>query len=58
MLEYSEWAIDGLIDGYKKGEYTYSSVSKLTTNYLINGIITQEQADKVKDACPNPNANI
>ncbi len=52
MFIFSEWVVSGIIDGYKKGQTPFSKVTELTANYLIKGIITQEQADRIATECP------
>ena len=52
MFNFSEWVVAGIIDGFDKGLTPFSKVTELTANYLVKGIITQEQADKIAAACP------
>lgn len=54
MFNFSEWVVAGIIDGYNKGLTPFSKVTELTTNYLTKGVITQEQANKIAEACPAP----
>ena len=57
MFNFSEWVVNGIIDGYKKGITPFAKVTELTANYLTKGIITQEQAERVAIACPVPVEN-
>jgi hypothetical protein len=52
MFNFSEWVVAGIIDGFNKGLTPFSKVTELTANYLVKGIITQEQAEKIAVACP------
>lgn len=52
MYSFSEWVVAGIIDGFNKGLTPFSKVTELTANYLVKGIITQEQADKIAVTCP------
>jgi hypothetical protein len=54
MFNFSEWVVAGIIDGFNKGLTAFSKVTELTANYLTKGIITQEQAENIANACPNP----
>jgi hypothetical protein len=54
MFNFSEWVVSGIIDGYKTGITPFARVAEMTTNYLLKGIITQEQADKIALECPAP----
>ena len=54
MFEFSEWAVAGILDGYKNGLTPFSKVTELTSNYLMGGLITQAQADEIKLKCPAP----
>lgn len=54
MFNFSEWVVNGIIDGYKSGLTSFAKVTELTANYLIKGIITQEQADSIAMICPAP----
>jgi hypothetical protein len=54
MFNFSEWLVNGIVDGYKKGEITFSGVTKFTAIYLSNGFITKEQAEEIRNACPCP----
>lgn len=57
MFDYSKWVVDGVIDGYKKGERPFSKTVDFTNTYLLNGIISQEQADHIAKVCPRPSSN-
>ena len=54
MFSFSKWVVSGIVDGYKKGYTSFAKVTELTANYLIKGIITQEQADGIAAECPSP----
>lgn len=54
MYDYSEWVVEGIINGYKRGERPFSKTVDFTNTYLLNGIITQEQANFIAAACPSP----
>ena len=54
MFNFSNWVVEGIIDGYKKGMTPFAKVTELTANYLTKGIISQEQADSIAMACPIP----
>lgn len=54
MFNFSEWVVVGIIDGYEKGYTSFFKVTELTANYLIKGIITEEQAEKIALKCPAP----
>lgn len=52
MFNFSEWVMSGIIDGYKKGLTPFSKVTELTANFLLKGIITQDQANSIALECP------
>ena len=54
MFNFSNWVVEGIIDGYKTGLTPFSKVTELTANYLTKGIITQAQAEQIAIACPAP----
>ena len=54
MFNFSKWVVAGIIDGYEKGYTSFFKVTELTANYLIKGIITQDQADYISNKCPAP----
>ncbi len=54
MFNFSEWVVSGIINGYKTGEMSFAKTTELTANYLVKGIITPEQADRVCAECPSP----
>ena len=54
MFNFSEWVVSGIIYGYNNNYNSFSKTTELTSNYLIKGIITEEQAKQIAIACPEP----
>ena len=42
MFDLSQFAIDNLIKGYEEGSFTRAQVSIFAMNYMMKGIITQD----------------
>lgn len=47
MYDFSQWLIDGIISGYKSGEFTFAKVTELTAAYISKGFISTVQADSI-----------
>ena len=50
MFNLSEWIKEGIIEGYKSGEFSKPKITELTANYLIKGIFTDSDAEEIAKA--------
>jgi hypothetical protein len=52
MFNFSEWLVQGIIDGFDKGFTSFARVTELTAAYVSKGFITEKQAEQIAIACP------
>lgn len=51
MFDFKSWLKTGLIDGYKQGSFSIPHVTTMTANYIMAGMLTQEDAAEIDAAC-------
>lgn len=51
MFDFKEWLKNGLIDGYKDGNFSMPHVTTMTANYISKGMLTVEDAATIDSAC-------
>ncbi len=50
MFNLKTWIKEGIIEGFKSGEFSKPKITELTANYLIKGIFTEDDAEKIAAA--------
>lgn len=52
MFNLKDWLKEGLISGYKSGEFSRPYVITTTVSYIAKGILTELDAAEIDAACP------
>ena len=50
MFNLNKWIKEGIIEGFKSGEFSKPKITELTANYLIKGIFTEDDAEEIAAA--------
>lgn len=50
-FDFKSWLKTGLIDGYKDGSFSMPHVTTMTANYIMAGMLTNEDAAEIAAAC-------
>lgn len=50
MFNLKNWIKEGIIEGFKSGEFSKPKITELTANYLIKGIFTEDDAEEIATA--------
>lgn len=50
-FNFKTWLKTGLIDGYKDGSFSMPHVTTMTANYIMAGMMTNEDAAEIAAAC-------
>lgn len=50
MFNLRTWIKEGIIEGFKSGEFSKPKITELTANYLIKGIFTEDDAEEIAAA--------
>lgn len=50
-FDFKAWLKTGLIDGYKDGSFSMPHVTTMTANYIMAGMLTNEDAAEIAAAC-------
>lgn len=51
MFDFKTWLKTGLTDGYKQGSFSMPHVTAMTANYIMAGMLTQQDAAEIAAAC-------
>lgn len=51
MFDFKAWLKTGLIDGYKQSSFSMPHVTTMTANYIMAGMLTNEDAAEIAAAC-------
>ena len=51
MFDFKTWLKTGLTDGYKQGSFSMPHVTAMTANYIMSGMLTQQDAAEIAAAC-------
>ena len=51
MFDFKAWLKTGLTDGYKQGGFSMPHVTAMTANYIMAGMLTQQDAAEIAAAC-------
>lgn len=54
MFNLKAWLKEGLISGYKSGEFSRPYVITTTASYISKGMLTEADAAEIDAACPVP----
>lgn len=54
MFDLKAWLKEGLISGYKSGEFSRPYVITTTVSYVSKGLLTEADAAEIDAACPEP----
>ena len=54
MFDLKAWLKEGLISGYKSGEFSRPYVITTTVSYVSKGLLTELDAAEIDAACPEP----
>lgn len=54
MFNLKDWLKEGLISGYKSGEFSRPYVITTTASYISKGVLTEADAAEIDAACPVP----
>ncbi|MBC8558906.1 hypothetical protein [Fumia xinanensis] len=52
MFNLKEWLKEGIIGGYKSGEFSRPGIITMTANYIARGMLTEADAAEIDAACP------
>ncbi len=50
-FDFKLWLKTGLIDGYKQSSFSMPHVTTMTANYIMAGMLTNEDAAEIAAAC-------
>ena len=50
MFNLKTWIKEGIIEGFKSGEFSKPKITELTANYLIKGIFIVDDAEEIAAA--------
>ena len=50
-FDFKSWLKTGLIDGYKQSSFSMPHVTTMTANYIMAGMLTNEDAAEIAEAC-------
>lgn len=50
-FDFKSWLKTGLIDGYKQSSFSMPHVTTMTANYIMAGMLTNEDAAEIAAAC-------
>ena len=50
-FDFKTWLKTGLIDGYKQSNFSMPHVTTMTANYIMAGMLTNEDAAEIAAAC-------
>lgn len=50
-FDFKAWLKTGLIDGYKEGSFSMPHVTTMTANYIMAGMLTNEDAAEIAASC-------
>ncbi len=51
MFQFREWLIDGIVQGYRTGEHTWSETVLCTADYVAQGVLSNADAEAVERRC-------
>lgn len=51
MFDFKAWLKTGLTEGYKQGNFSMPHVTTMTANYIIAGMLTQDDAAEIAAVC-------
>ena len=54
MFDLSEWVMENLISGYQNRTFAPEYVAVLTANYVLKGVLSNEQAEQIANATAVP----
>lgn len=50
-FDFKSWLKSGLVEGYKDGSFSMPHVTTMTANYIVAGMLTQEDAAEIAAVC-------
>ena len=51
MFDVKKWVKEGVINGFKRHEYSKPQVVLMTAGYIAKGVLTAEDAEEIDAAC-------
>lgn len=58
MFKLNEWLINGIINGFERGEFTEAKVTELSAFYFSKGFITGSEVEYIASVCTYPDPPI
>ena len=51
MFDLKEWIKTGIVQGYRQNIFSLPYVTTTTANYMVAGLLTEQDARKIAEAC-------